>query len=317
MIVAWLLVAASSVFGAGRDRTDESPVSAEHFDYIGNPTFLPVVTHAVERVRERLATLVDDTLPYKPSIYIADDPARFKELIGGRFPDWGAAAAFPERKLIAIKSPETFNINRSLEELLAHEYAHLVTAHAAGFHTAPRWLEEGLSMYVSMEWSWSDNLAMSKAAVFGQHISLRDIEQVNRFGEGKAHVAYAEAYLAITYLIDNYTDRAIRVLLSETASGSSAEKALYEATGSSYDEFEADFRAHLNNRFNVLSLFMDTIFFWLALAVILIIGAFLKFRKRREYYRKWEQEERLHSTDFDYGDPDRPEEIDDDEPWRN
>ena len=48
----------------------------------------------------------------------------------------------------------------------------------------------------------------------------------------------------------------------------------------------------------------------------LIIGFFLALRRRRQYYRKWEEEERLASTDFDYGDPDEPERPDDDEPWR-
>jgi len=36
----------------------------------------------------------------------------------------------------------------------------------------------------------------------------------------------------------------------------------------------------------------------------------------KEYYKKWEEEEKLHSTDFDYGDPDNPEQTDDEEPWQ-
>jgi hypothetical protein len=58
---------------------------------------------------------------------------------------------------------------------------------------------------------------------------------------------------------------------------------------------------------------------WLfvALAVVVVIGAFLRFRRRRQYYRRWEEEENLHSTDFDYGDPDNPEATDDEEPWRS
>ncbi|MCK4461083.1 MAG: LPXTG cell wall anchor domain-containing protein, partial [candidate division Zixibacteria bacterium] len=69
--------------------------------------------------------------------------------------------------------------------------------------------------------------------------------------------------------------------------------------------------------FNIATLFMDTMFFWLGLAMIVIIAAFLRYRKRRKYYKQWEEEEKLHSTDFDYGDPDNPEQIDDDEPWRS
>lgn len=63
---------------------------------------------------------------------------------------------------------------------------------------------------------------------------------------------------------------------------------------------------------------MDTMLFWLAMAAIVLIAGVLRVRKRRQYYKRWEDDEKLHSTDFDYGDPDRPEHIDDDEDsWRN
>lgn len=68
----------------------------------------------------------------------------------------------------------------------------------------------------------------------------------------------------------------------------------------------------------MVSLFMDTMFFWLGLAIVVIIGSWLRVRKKRRLYRKWEQQEQLESTDFDYGDPANPEKIeDDDEPWRS
>ena len=97
-----------------------------------------------------------------------------------------------------------------------------------------------------------------------------------------------------------------------------ADEALYAATGATATEFNSDFKEHLNRSFNMASLFMDTMFFWLGLAVIVIIGTWLRIRKKKRYYRKWEQREQLESTDFEYGDPDNPEHIeDDDEPWRS
>jgi hypothetical protein len=264
-----------------------------------------------------LIGLLRDSLSYRPSIYLVNELPRFQELVGGYFPEWGAAAAAPPRKLIAIKSPDHFNINRSLRELLAHEYAHLALGHRTGLYSPPRWFDEGLAMMVSAEWSWSDNLAMSKAAVFAQLIPLREIELVNRFSSGKAHVAYAESYLAVKYLFDDYGIDAVNIFLDHIAAGKSPDEALMASTGSDYQGFEDEFRALLMKRFNVVSLFMDTIFLWLGLAVIVVVGGILQFRRRRRYYKKWEDYEKLHSTDFDYGDPDHPERIDDeDEPWR-
>ncbi|UCC44837.1 MAG: hypothetical protein JSU65_02625 [Candidatus Zixiibacteriota bacterium] len=313
-----LLLALLSTVRAGQDTSQFEPVEREHFVYyFSDPRYISVASRSLEDARERLMALLPDTLPYRPAIYIVDDQQLFDELIGGKFPDWGAAAAFPQRRLIAIKAPHSFNISRPLEELLVHEYAHLVIAHNAGLHSPPRWFDEGVAMYASTEWSWSDNLAMSKAAVFGQFIDLREIDNVNRFGEDRARIAYAEAYLAVEFMIRTYTKASLAVFLREISGGKPVDEALYHATGSNYEEFSDDFKLLLNRRFNVLSLFMDTLFFWLALALIAVVAAFLRFRRRRRYYRQWEQEEKLHSTDFDYGDPDRPEEIaEDDEPWR-
>lgn len=299
---------------------DEGAQPIERDDYLyffSDPGYVRTADESLARARELLTQLTGDTLAYRPSVYIVKDERRFNDLIGGKFPDWGAAAAFPERRLIAVKSPDHFNINRSLSELLAHEYTHLALAQSAGPGTLPRWFEEGMAMHVSMEWSWSDNLAMSKAAVFDQLIDLEEIRYVNRFNESKAHLAYAESYLAVNYLISTYGPGSIRIFLASIFSGGSEADAIYEATGSTAAEFGSDFRVYLNRRFNVASLFMDTIFFWLGLSILVIIGAILKFRRKKEFYRRWERRERLESTDFDYGDPDNPEQTDDeDEPWR-
>ncbi len=307
---------------AGPRTTAESLPPLEPHEYfnlsVRGPRLAAAADRAIVDARHRLIALVADSLPYKPDIYIVDNLQTFDSLVGGRFPDWGAGAALAERKEIVIKSPQVFNINKSLDELLAHEYAHLVIASKAGFFEVPRWFNEGLAMYVSTEWSWSDGLAMSKAAVFGHFVDLEDIELVNRFPDSKAHVAYSESYLAVSYMVQTYGKGSIAAFLSQIGKGASVDSALYFAVGSNYTEFQDEFDQYLRKRFNLVSLYMDTMFFWVGLAIIVIVAGFIRFRKRRSYYKKWQEQERYQSTDFDYGDPDEPEKIDDeDEPWRN
>lgn len=310
LLIALLLLSTQASAALERIETD-------HFVFhMSTPVLKDKADSALAIARTRLKILLRDSLDYKPDIFIADDLPQFDSLIGGKFPDWGAAAAIPVRRQIILKSPYRFNLNRPLEELLAHEYSHIALAHRTGFYAAPRWFDEGLAMVVSMEWSWSDNLAMSKAAVFHQLLALDTIEYVNRFTEGPAHVAYASSYLAVSYLYKQYGHDAVNQMLDSIARGRSIDIALLAATGSNLRDFESEFRVYLDGRFNVTSLMADTMYFWLALALILILGAYLQFRRRRKYYKKWEEEEKYQSTDFDYGDPDNPEEADDDEPWR-
>ncbi|MFZ5979137.1 MAG: peptidase MA family metallohydrolase, partial [Candidatus Zixiibacteriota bacterium] len=271
----------------------------------------------LNRTRQQLIHLLNDSITNRPEIYMVENMDIFESLIGGRFPDWGAAAALPLKNLIVVKSPDSFNLGRPLYELLSHEYAHLALHHRTGRYAPPRWFDEGLAMMVSAEWSWTDNLAMSRAAVFGRFIRLLDIEQMNRFNSVRAHQAYAQSYLAVQYLYREYGREAVNVFLDEIAAGATVDSALMASIGSDYWGFQQEFNIYLTQRFNAASLFMDTIYLWIALAIVVIIGGLLRMKSKRDYFKKWEEDEKLHSTDFDYGDPDHPEKTDDDEPWRN
>ncbi len=318
-IVPVVAVAANSAFHA-LAYEPPLPVEKDHFVYfVDNAAWLPSIDSSLNATRARLTVLLHDSLNYKPNIYITGDQNYFTQLIGGSFPDWGAAAALPSMHRIVIKSPDRFNTRRPLAELLAHEYSHLAVAGRVGLYSTPRWFDEGTAMMVSMEWSWSDNVAMGEAAIFGHFIPLQDIDLVNRFGETRAHVAYAESYLAVSYFVKQYGVASLNLFLDQLERGTSVDLALMAATGSDRRGFEQEFRAYLNNRFNFASLFMDTIYFWMALAVVLVVGAFFAYRRKRRYYSQWKEEDRFESKDFDYGEPRHPEqtEDEDDEPWRS
>jgi hypothetical protein len=313
--VAIVLLTIVVLGSAGRAET--TPVQRGVFTYyFDHPQYITLADSTLQQTRARLQKLLGNELSFSAEIFLADNETVFDSLIGGLFPDWGAAAAIPARKRIVIKSPDSFPLSRPLQELLSHEYSHLALAHRTGLHEAPRWFDEGLAMVVSMQWSWSDNLIMNLAVVTGQFIPLQEIDQVNRFSESRAHLAYSESYLAVQYLFDIYRVEGVNIFLDEIARGASIDRALVASTGSKYADFESEFRVYLQGRFNLVGLLADTMYFWLFLAIITVIGFILWLRKRRAYYRKWEEEERLASTDFDYGDPDHPEDVDDDEPWR-
>jgi len=294
------------------------PVETEYFVfYFDNHYYIERADSALNKVRRQMMGLVQDSLNYKPSIYLLENIDEFNRVIRGRIPDWGAAAAFPERRLIAVKSPDKFRVGKSLEELLAHEYSHLLLHHRTGFSDPPRWFDEGLAMLVSFEWDWADNLAMSRAGTFGQFIKLREIEQMNRFGAAKAEIAYAQSYLAVDYFYQEYGANQVNSFLDAIKSGHSLDSAFSESIGATYSEFEEEFKTYLGERYNIASLFMDTMFFWLLLAVIVIVAGYLRYKKRRQYYKKWAEEEKLQSKNFDYGDPKEPEQTDEeDEPWQ-
>ncbi len=285
-----------------------------HFD---NPAFVKVADSALDDARSRLILILNDSLDYRPAIYIPDNLTDFRAVVGAAFPDWGAAAALPYRQLIAIKSPASYPLGRSLRELLQHEYAHLALEHRLRHIEPPRWLDEGMAMFISSEWGWGENINMTRAVIFNSVVPLREIEKLNTFSEGRAQIAYSESYLAVKYLLDSYGRESFNLFLDELRKDRSVDQALMVAIGSGYDGFENEYFEYLRKKYTVMTFFSDTFYFWLALAILVIIGFLIGLRKKRKFYKKWDEEDKYESKDFDYGDPNKIEEEDDeDEPWR-
>ena len=295
----------------------QEPVTRGHMVYyLDVPGYLDKVDESLVDVRSRLQDLLADSLDFTAEIHLVTTEEHFRELIGDEFPDWGAAAAVPSRNLIVVKSPDNFNIHRPLTELMAHEYAHLALHKRVSNGRIPRWFDEGLAMMVSAEWDMSESATMSLAVITGGLVPLQQIEWLNNLGESRARLAYAQSYLAVQYMYKEYGTELVNVFLDSLDAGSTLNTALISSTGSNFADFEEEYLVYLRQRFNVLVLVMDSMYFWIIMVAIFILGAVLTLRRRKKYYREWEEQEKLASTDFDYGDPDNPEDVDDDEPWR-
>ncbi|MDD4052677.1 MAG: peptidase MA family metallohydrolase [candidate division Zixibacteria bacterium] len=260
----------------------------------------------------RLEPLVGFGAPDSLDVYIVTTQDKFDSLAGDAIPDWGAGVAIPYKYRIVIKSPRMMPGDKPLGELMAHEYAHMVMAHAVGYREVPRWLDEGMAMYMSAEWSWDDNVAMARAVIVGGEIPLTEIEYLNRFTAPKAQVAYSESFLAFKYFLDTYGKSSLRILLSGIASGQNIDDALVTAIGADYGAFEREFAGYLHGRYNIVSLLFDSNLFWILLAVIAVVGFIIVRLRRHKRIEQLDEYDALHSTDFDYGEVEKPDE---DKPW--
>ncbi|MCP4706829.1 MAG: hypothetical protein GY865_19700 [candidate division Zixibacteria bacterium] len=288
-----------------------------YYDYFASTKrFDDQIDLAIVQAREELILILKDSLHYQPQIYLEDNQTDFQNRIGSAVPDWGAAVALPYKQMIVIKSPANFRLGKSLHELTKHEYSHLALEDRLNHVNSPRWLNEGLAMYIAFEWGWTSNIALSNAVIFRTVVPLRTIEKMNRFPEGQARIAYAQSYMAVKYLLEQYGFDSFNILLDNIRDRRSIDEALMAATGSNYDGFEKEYITYLRNKFNLLTIFIDMSYLWLFLAVVVIVGFFLKFAKKKKKYKEWDEYDKYHSTDFDYGDPDNPEQVDDeDKPW--
>jgi hypothetical protein len=267
-----------------------------------------VITVTTARLSGLLGPLAPDSL----DVYIVARAARFDSLSGPSVPDWGAAVAIPYKNRIVVKSPLILTGDKSLGELVAHEFSHIALARAVRNRPVPRWLDEGLAMYASAEWGWGDNLAMGWAVISGNIIPLSGIERLNRFQSGQAQVAYSESYLAFRYFLDTYGKSGLQLLLADLADGRSIDDAFVTAIGTDQAGFEREFSTYIHGRYNLITMIFNTNIFWIFLALLIVVGFVLYLLRRKKRFAEFDEYDKYHSTDFDYGEVEEPDE---DKPW--
>ncbi len=283
--------------------------------HANSPGKYDAIRARILRARELSDSLLGAANIESFDLYIADTEEEFDSLVRGVFPHWGAAVAIPQLGRIVLKSPHLKHSKKTLATLAAHEFAHLQT-HARSGGGAPRWLDEGLALYFAGEWNYESFLSLSMAAARGNLISLAEIESLNSFSESRAQVAYAESYLAVRYFFEYYGAEGMRDVLTYLGQGKDIDSAMQEAFGLDEKGFEIEAFADIRDNQTLMGIVMGSSLFWGALALIVVVGFVRAMLNRKKRYAQWEEEERYQSTDFDYGDPDNPEKIDDeDRPW--
>jgi len=301
LIIGLTLIFCSAALMAGYSINTDIPADSAYIDSVVQ------LTHdRLTRIYDRIP---DDTL----EIYMVTSEEKFDQVAAGNVPDWGAAVAIPYRKKIVIKSPLILPGDKSLGELVAHEYAHIALARRVGYRTVPRWLNEGLSMYVSAEWGWNDNLSIGIAVITGATVPLPDIERLNSFSQDRAATAYSQSYLAVVYFLETYGESSLRLILDNIRDGKDIDYAFITAIGTDCEDFEREFNIYLSGRYNLIAVIFNSNILWLMLAVIVIVGFLMHRLRRRKRFEDMDRYDQLHSTDFDYGAG--VEKPDEDKPW--
>lgn len=287
--------------------------------YAGSEASYAEISVAISDIRRQVDSLLGMDHPEFYQLFLVDNEALFDSLVGSGFPDWGGAVAIPRLNRIVLRTSNLNRGDKSLRALTIHEYAHLVThvASVSAGNAPPRWLDEGLAMYLAGEWSYQDLMSVALASFKGNFIPFDRIDQLNSFDKSEARLAYAQSYLAVRYLIEYYGTESLRAILARLKSGESIDDALLHTIGTDVEGFQAEALDDIKRKYSLGGIVLNSNLFWGALALLVIVGFIMVRKRRQKYYESWEKQEELESTDFDYGDPDHPEKIEDeDEPWK-
>ena len=286
-VLAFLFLAIPWPVSAGESLTETS----EHFTifYHREDARIALDLLAIaDREHRRVSGIIGYQLTRTIRIYLAEDAEEFRILTQGRLPEWGIGAALPRRAKIVLISPRNSPGRSDIHQVFAHELCHVILGQALGEATAPRWLDEGLAMFVSHEWKLGRSILVTRALLFGSLIPLDEIVRLNSFGRSKANLAYAESFLAVAFIVDNYGEASLHMLIRQLAGLGDIDLAMRASLGITYREFQLVWRGYVTRRFNWASTLSNPLVLWLFIFSLFVLAFILQRRHTGKIMKRWE-----------------------------
>ena len=226
-------------------KTIEGDVVRVHW-YDGDRAFGERALRIGEREVEETAKLFGVTETEPVDFFIYADRAAFYDALGpGTRENVGGQANAEIRTLFADIAPSAID-DPWVENVVPHELIHLVfdTAVENPYHFPPRWLNEGLAVYLSVGFDAGDRAAVDNAADSGDLIPLDGL--VAQFPTGSGFgLAYSESVSAVEFLVRTHGQDALVSLVKSYAEGKTDDEAFEGAIGMDVAAFNEAWLADL------------------------------------------------------------------------
>jgi len=167
-------------------------------------------------------------------IFIYGDFNDLRDSIAVGSQEWTGGQAFTEQGVVVIGvSPNDLEYGLAAAP---HELTHLVIDQATDnpFGDIPRWLDEGLAVYMSgeLDAGWRGYRGMvADGARAGSLMTLQTLSSTFPADPEQASLAYAQSGSVVEFIIDTYGQEALAGLLEIFSEGALYDEALEEALG--------------------------------------------------------------------------------------
>jgi tetratricopeptide (TPR) repeat protein len=219
----------------------------------------PYVLDALERQRAALEQDLGWVPPGKVTVEFLSgvpDLARMSTLTVEEIRTSGTIALCKFNKLMIV-SPKALLKGYDWLDTAAHEYTHHVVTRRTRNQT-PIWLHEGIAKWSETRWRGAGGESFSpfSAALVRDAVAkgtLVTFEQMHPSmaklpSQEAAALAFAEVVLAVELMVKQAGPDAIARVLARVAAGKSAQEAVAETVGTSFDRFAAEWKRYLAAR---------------------------------------------------------------------
>jgi hypothetical protein len=168
----------------------------------------------------------------------------------------------------------------ALEEVLAHEVAHVLIYRASAGRRLPRWFNEGLAMLAGRSWRLRDETQFALSLLFAPKVPLWRLDDLFDGDRSDVERAYALSGALVQDLLDRYGSGLPRALLSRVAQGLSFDEALRQATGATLLDVDESFYARQTVLKRWLPILTSTAVLWFGISLLALVAALKRRRDR-------------------------------------
>jgi hypothetical protein len=218
--------------------------------YEGNQSFAAELMAAAQQALVRLEQNTGARLKKPAEIYVY---ANSGDLLGALvFPqEWTGGVAFTLYNIIAIGiTPNNIDWGKSA---ISHELTHLVVQQMVSnpYTGLPTWLDEGLAMYAEGALDIGFTSRLMNAINKGRLIPVRSLSSPFSTDAETAYLSYAQSYSLVEFLVTEYGQDRMQILLTTFSKGSSYDEALESAYGFNMGELNTLWHDHVMTQYMI------------------------------------------------------------------
>ena len=213
--------------------------------YEGDDGFARRALEIAERALSSASELLGVTDSEPVDFFVYTDTREFRQAMGPATRENVGGQAHPAiRTLFALIEPRQIRSDW-VEEVITHELAHIV------FHDAvdnpvqypPRWLNEGVAVYLASGYPDGSRAQVEGAARGGTIIPLEGLGGQFPTRPGRQSLAYAASIDAVDHLIETHGEGGLVELIRSFGAGEGLDGAFRQVTGEDFASFDADWLA--------------------------------------------------------------------------
>ena len=169
-----------------------------------------------------------------------------------------------------------------LEEVLAHEVAHVLIHRASGGRRVPRWFDEGLAMLAARSWRLRDQTELALGLLSGPRVPLWKMDDQFQGDRWQVERGYALSGTLVQDLLERYGPGVPRIVLARLARGDTFDEALRGATGATLLEIGDAFYERQASLKRWIPILTSTAVLWFGISLLAIVAGIRKRRRRLE-----------------------------------